>query len=146
MISLSVNGNDENKLLIVNEIRFPVNVRRLSRHSPLFEAMFSVEMREKRAAEVPIVEVANAEHFGDFLAEIQCKEIAGKWLNGKFAAMLSNCRIQSDNLSKSIAFSAWTFYVVFCAYKYVNRNPKSLIVNSGITQNSTGFIPGYSSV
>ena len=53
--------------LIVDGKRFPVNNIYLSACSPVFAAMFQLDMKERNASEVEIKDVASAEHFGDFL-------------------------------------------------------------------------------
>lgn len=53
--------------LIVGDKRFPVNSIYLSACSPVFAAMFQLDMKEHNTREVEIKDVASAEHFGDFL-------------------------------------------------------------------------------
>ena len=55
-------------MLIVNEKRFPVNTAHLSTYSPVFEAMFRSEMKERYADEVELKEIDSADYFADFLA------------------------------------------------------------------------------
>lgn len=59
-----------NKILLVNERKFPVNTTWLSICSPVFAAMFQVDMKERDAIDIEICDVISANYFEDFLAMI----------------------------------------------------------------------------
>ena len=65
---------ETDKILIVDERRFPVNTHHLSVCSPVFAAMFENDMKESREAEVEIKDVASSDHFAEFLRALSPNE------------------------------------------------------------------------
>ena len=61
--------------MVVNGRRFPVNTGHLSIYSPVFEAMFQCDMKERSSDEVELKEIESADHFADFLAMISPQRI-----------------------------------------------------------------------
>ena len=82
------------KNLLVGGRKFPVSTAWLSMCSPVFAAMFQVDMKERAATDVPIGDVRSANHFEDFLAMIS----PGRQmlLNRKNILLLSNCYVSFE--------------------------------------------------
>ena len=58
----------------MKERRFPVNTQHLAMCSPVFEAMFESDMKEKREDEIEIKDIESSEHFAEFLRALSPTE------------------------------------------------------------------------
>ena len=58
----------------MKERHFPVNTQHLAMFSPVFEAMFESDMREKSEDEIEIKGVESSEHFAEFLRALSPNE------------------------------------------------------------------------